>query len=120
MYLDIEADEGDDNDDNDEEDEDEDGDDNEQDQRGYPARSPKVMSIPGPSAKDILSQKFDEIYNSATKVSGSDSSRSLISHRASQSPATLEPQSRMYLLHVHSSSIISLRTATSTTLLITS
>jgi hypothetical protein len=118
MYLDIEADEGD--DDDDEEDEDEDGDDNEQDQRGYPARSPKVTSIPGPSAKDILSQKFDEIYNSATKVSGSGSSRSLISHRASQSPATLEPQSRMYLLRVHSSSVISSRTATSTTLLITS
>lgn len=113
MYLDIEADEGD-----EEEEEEEDGDDNEQNQRGHPIRSPKVTSIPGPSAKDILSQKFDEIYNSATKVSGSGSSRSLISHRASQSPATLEPQSRMYLLRVHSLSIIS--SCTTAMLLITS
>ncbi|KAG1891580.1 uncharacterized protein F5891DRAFT_986769 [Suillus fuscotomentosus] len=92
MYLDIEANEGD-----SEEEEEEDGDYDTQDQVDSSARSPKVTSIPGPSAKDTLSKKIDEIYNNATKVSSS--SRSRISYRAAWSPATLE--SRMYLLHVH-------------------
>ncbi|KAG1717905.1 hypothetical protein EDB19DRAFT_1921686 [Suillus lakei] len=100
IYLDIEADEGD-----DEEDEEEDGDDNEndkQDQRGSSARSPKVTVIPGPSAKDTLCRKIDEIYNNATKASSS--SRSRISYRAAWSPTTLE--SRMYLLHVHRTAVV--------------
>ncbi|KAG1793341.1 uncharacterized protein HD556DRAFT_1443775 [Suillus plorans] len=92
MYLNIEANEGD-----SKEEEEEDGDYDTQDQVGSSAQSLKVTSIPGPSAKDTLSKKIDEIYNNATKVSSS--SRSRISHRAAWSPATLE--SRMYLLHVH-------------------
>ncbi|KAG2139300.1 hypothetical protein DEU56DRAFT_912143 [Suillus clintonianus] len=94
IYLDIEADEG---DEEEEEDDEDSGDDDKQDQGGSSVRSPKVTVIPGPSAKDTLSKKIDEIYNNATKVSSS--SRRHISLRASRSPTTLE--SRMYLLHVH-------------------
>jgi hypothetical protein len=76
------------------------------------AASSKVTVIPGPSAKDMLSKKINEIYNNVTKVSSS--SRSRISYRAAWSPTTLE--NRMYLLHIHHRLIISLFTV----LLITS
>ncbi|KAG2046380.1 hypothetical protein BDR06DRAFT_1014772 [Suillus hirtellus] len=90
MYLHIEANEGD-----SEEEEEEDGDYDTQDQVDSSAQSPKVMSIPGPSAKDMLSKKIDEIYNNATKVFSS--SRSHISYRAAWSPVTLKRTATVYI-----------------------
>ncbi|KAG1872153.1 hypothetical protein F4604DRAFT_1925747 [Suillus subluteus] len=97
IYLDVEADEEDEEEEEDGDDEEDVDDNDEQDQGGSSAQSPKVTVIPGPSAKDTLSKKINEIYNNATKVSSS--SRSCISYRAAWSPTTLE--NRTYLLHVH-------------------
>ncbi|KAG2737495.1 hypothetical protein P692DRAFT_201874824 [Suillus brevipes Sb2] len=101
IYVDVEADEGDEEEDAEEDDDDDnDNDDknnNNYDQGDSSARSPKVTVIPGPSAKDTLSKRIDEIFNNTTKLSSS--SRSRISYQAAWAPTTLED--RMYLLHVY-------------------
>ncbi|KAG1851801.1 hypothetical protein C8R48DRAFT_777751 [Suillus tomentosus] len=97
IFIDREAGEGVDDEEEEEEEEEEEG-----YEYGLPARPRQVTTLPGPSAKHMLSKRIDEIFNAydtQARASRPPGRLGCIPYRAAWSSDTID--NRMYLLNVH-------------------